>query len=323
MSVDSRQTSSPSQSFQNQNLRTTSLIETIDLGQDEAGTSTTSTNRNHLASEEDDSAPIDLYTRMLQKTRRIQLENRRLRKRSPKGGDKGGDGGGQRGGGGGGNNADKNQCLVQGAIQNGAFTDGKPTGAQSPSLTSPNNFINFCLTSFGKVGGAEIMNGKQLEKKPGCNGIVMGMVPDQNHMPSCKFIKPKNLDEIPAKKPFTITLKVRNIVLGVFTNPKNTYLQGPVQLDPETKSVLGHTHVVIQPINSLDSTDVPDPTVLVFFKGVDGPAKKEEVIVDVKDGLEPGFYRISTITTAANHQPISSPVARRSIYDDIIYVTAK
>ncbi|KNZ56544.1 hypothetical protein VP01_237g11 [Puccinia sorghi] len=258
-------------------------------------------------SEEDESGKIHLYKRMLKKTRHIQLENRRLRRRSPQ--NRGGEGG-------------NGLCLNPAAVQKGAFNDGNPKDGQAPSLTSTNNFINFCVSSFGKVGGAVIMNGVQQPDKPGCNGVVMGMVPDKNHMPACKFISPKNLDTIKANTTLTITLQVRNIILGVFTNPKNTYLQAPVQLDPDTKSVLGHTHVVVQPIDSLDSTKIPDPTLFIHFKGVDAGAKDEKVSVTFDDGVPEGTYRISTITTAANHQPISSPIAQRSIFDDIIYITA-
>jgi len=258
-------------------------------------------------SEEDKSGKTDLYKRMLQKTRHIQLENRRLRRRSPQNRDRGGRG----------------LCLNPAAVQKGATNDGNPTGEQSPSLTSNNNFINFCVSSFGKVGGAVIMNGVQQPDKPGCNGVVMGMVPDKNHMPACKFTSPKNLDTVKADVTLEITLTVRNIVLGIFTNPKTTYLQGPVQLDPDSKNVLGHTHIVVQPIESLDSTNIPDPSLFIFFKGVDNAAKNDQVSVKIDRGLPEGFYRISTITTAANHQPISSPIAQRSIYDDIIYITAK
>ncbi|PLW15807.1 hypothetical protein PCANC_14988 [Puccinia coronata f. sp. avenae] len=306
-----RPLSSVSHFLQEKHTETTSKDETIKIERYEPQSSITASDVFTKASspepEDTDSGKIDLYKRMLLKTRHIHLENQRLMRRSPQNGRKG----------------DKKKdgegrilSLNSFAVQKGALTDGKPTGEQAPSLTSKNNFINFCVSSFGKIGGAVIMNGIQQPDKPGCNGVVMGMVPDKNHMPACKFISPKNLDVIKANQTLEVFLKVRNIILGVFTNPKNTYLQGPVQLDPDTKSVLGHTHVVVQQIDCLESINIPDPTMFIFFKGIDNAAKDDVVSVKIEGGLPKGFFRISSVTTAGNHQPISSPVAQRSSFDD-------
>lgn len=264
-----------------------------------------------VASEPPEPAPkmIDLHKRMLKKTRHITEYNRRLRRRSPQNG--------------GANNKGVRMTLDPRAVQSNAFTDGIEAKGQAPSLISKNNFINFCISRFGKVGGAIIMNGKQLTDKPACNGVVMGMVPDKNHMPACKFIQPTNLEVVPANKDLRVVLALRNLIVGVFTNPKKTYLDAPVQIDPETKNVLGHTHIVAQSIDSLNSTAIPDPSLFFFFKGIDEAAENGKVSVVIDKGLPKGFWRLSTINTAANHQPISSPIAQRSIYDDIIYITAE
>ncbi|POW21289.1 hypothetical protein PSHT_02574 [Puccinia striiformis] len=308
--------SSSSQSSPNQPTSTTSQDEFIDRADDKAESTALATNDIRdsdppAGSEHANSVTIDLYKRMLQKTRHIRIENRRLRRRSPQ------------------NNNNNNKkkpslCLREKLLQRGAFTDGKPTGGQAASLTSNNNFINFCDSRFARVAGEiNIMDGKQQTDKPACNGVVMGMVPDKKHMPSCKFISPRNLDKVKVNESLTIKLKVRNIVLGVFTNPKNTYLAGPVQLDPDTLSVLGHTHIVVQPIDALNSVEVIDPTKFFFFKGIDNAAVDDVVSVTVDCGLPAGVYKISTVTTAANHQPISSAVAQRGSFDDIIYITAE
>lgn len=104
------------------------------------------------------------------------------------------------------------------------------------------------------------MNGKQTKKQAACNGIPMGMVrnpfpsngvrdscswsiwsiffpnqpdfvmvcklqaPAQSNIPSCKFFRPTNLDTIPAKKTFKVTLGIKHLVTGKFTNPAATFV---------------------------------------------------------------------------------------------------
>lgn len=45
------------------------------------------------------------------------------------------------------------------------------------------------------------------------------------------------------------------------------YFSAPQQLDPKSKTVIGHAHLVIQRISALDTTLPADPTQFVFFKG--------------------------------------------------------
>lgn len=61
----------------------------------------------------------------------------------------------------------KTPTLDPDAIQSGSFTDGSDSlgadAAQAPSLTSQNNFINFCA-------GKKLTNGLQITEGS-CNGI--------------------------------------------------------------------------------------------------------------------------------------------------------
>ena len=41
---------------------------------------------------------------------------------------------------------------------------------------------------------------------------------------------------------------------------------------------------------------------------------------DVTDGLPAGVYRLSSINTASNHQPVLSPIAQHGSLDDAVYV---
>ncbi|KAJ7491210.1 hypothetical protein FB451DRAFT_1222407, partial [Mycena latifolia] len=77
---------------------------------------------------------------------------------------------------------------------------------QFPSLTSGNNFINFC----GKtLPGTSLTNGQQIT-----TGIPRTrLFPATDKMPSSKFQNPKNLDTIPVNTPFNISLALNNLDL--------------------------------------------------------------------------------------------------------------
>jgi hypothetical protein len=106
---------------------------------------------------------------------------------------------------------------------------------------------------------------------------------------------------------------------GEFTDADTTYFAAPQQLN-NAGQVIGHNHVVIEQIPSLDSTQPTNPRTFAFFKGLNGVAVKGQLTADVTNGLPAGTYRISSITTAANHQGVIVPVAQRGSVDDAIYV---
>ncbi|EGG09488.1 uncharacterized protein MELLADRAFT_124062 [Melampsora larici-populina 98AG31] len=213
------------------------------------------------------------------------------------------------------------QDLSPLAVQEASKHDGKEKPEQAPSLTSPNNFINFCISGAGKLGNAVIQNGAQTKKVNACNGIPMGMIPAPDKTPSLRFFSPKNLDTVPAKKTFTVSISVKNLEAGHFTAPLETYFAAPITLN-EAAVVIGHTHIVAQRVESLTSTALLDPREFKFFKGIDSPVDKEgKLHAEVKDGLEKGVYRFSTMTASSNHQPIAVAVAQHDSMDDVIYIT--
>lgn len=106
---------------------------------------------------------------------------------------------------------------------------------------------------------------------------------------------------------------------GAFTDANTAYFAAPQQLNGNGQ-IIGHNHVVIEEIGSLDSTQPTDPTVFAFFKGLNGVAKNGQLTADVTSGLPAGVYRLSSITTAANHQGAIVPVAQRGSVDDAVYV---
>lgn len=141
-----------------------------------------------------------------------------------------------------------------------------------------------------------------------------------------------------ANKDFTISLISTNIKLGVFTNADKNYLSAPQTLDPATNEIVGHTHVTVETITS--QTTPPDPTTFAFFKvrlylmlytityvgfnnlqGINTPPNAQgQVSADVTGGLPPGDYRLCTMTSAANHQPVIMPIAQRGSQDDCVRV---
>jgi hypothetical protein len=199
-------------------------------------------------------------------------------------------------------------------INLGSKSDGlnNATTGTSASLTSTNNFINFCL-------GKQITNGQQI-KNGSCNPIPMGDIASTDNMPSCKYVSPKNLDTLKSNTSFTMTLAVKNIQLGVFTNPETNYYAAPQQINKQG-NIIGHTHLLIEQVDSLTSTTPTTPTKFAFFKGIDGPAGTDGTVsADVTTGLPPGVYRFGTITTTANHVPVLAAVAQHGTFEDAIYV---
>jgi hypothetical protein len=201
--------------------------------------------------------------------------------------------------------------LAKGFEQNGQENQ---TAGQVASLTSSNNFINFCLTS-----NKPLTNGQQI-KSGSCNPCPMGNIPDTKHMPFSKFTSPKNFGVVKANTNFTIDMKIKNLQTGNFVNADNNYYSAPQQLD-KTGQIVGHSHFVVQPVDSFTSTKPLDPTKFTFFKGVNTPAKNDIVSVSVDQGLPEGQYRLASINTAANHQPVLAPVAQHGFLDDVIYVS--
>jgi hypothetical protein len=202
-------------------------------------------------------------------------------------------------------------------ISQGFANDGQdvPTAGQVASLTSTNNFINFCLTT-----NLPLTNGQQ-NKGGSCNTAPIGAIPSIQNMPASKFVSPKNGDVLTGgKKPFQIVLAIARMQTGNFVNAQANYFAAPQQLNGQGQ-IIGHTHVVVELLSSLDSTAVPDPNVFVFFKGVNGAAVNGQVTADVTDGLDPGAYRLCSINAAANHQPVIVPVAQHGNIDDCVYFT--
>lgn len=145
------------------------------------------------------------------------------------------------------------------------------------------------------------------------------MIANPTTVPSCKFSNPQNLDTIKANQNFTITMKIQGLTTGNFVNAESNYFSAPQQLDGSGK-IIGHSHVVVEKLTSLKQTTPNDPTKFAFFKGLNDPAKNGELSAVVSGGLPAGTYKLSSINSAANHQPALVAVAQHASLDDAIYV---
>jgi hypothetical protein len=215
------------------------------------------------------------------------------------------------------NDPQKSLTLDSRVLATGFANNGQdvPTAGQVASLTSTNNFINFCLTR----ADLPITNGKQITTGS-CNPAPIGIIPSTDHMPSSKFQFPQNFATIKAGQTFTIQMKIANMQTGAFVNAQENYFAAPQQLNGAGQ-IIGHSHVVIEQLTSLTQTTPTDPKKFAFFKGLNSPAVNGLLTADVTNGLAAGFYKLSSINTAANHQPAIVPVAQHGSLDDAIYFT--
>ncbi|KAJ7451172.1 hypothetical protein FB451DRAFT_1051689, partial [Mycena latifolia] len=199
------------------------------------------------------------------------------------------------------------------------FTDdgqNPPVAGQTASSTTTNNYINFCALTLPQT---PLTNGLQITTGS-CNPAPIGLIPSVDHMPSAKYVFPKNGDTIPANQAFNAQLAIANLHAGVFTNAQKTYFAAPQTLDGEGL-IVGHTHmVVIEALTAIDQIEPTDPTKFVFFKGVNDAAVNGLLTVPVTAGVPPGSYRICTINSSSNHQPVIVPIAQHGSLDDCSYV---
>ncbi|OAX43606.1 hypothetical protein K503DRAFT_765700 [Rhizopogon vinicolor AM-OR11-026] len=185
------------------------------------------------------------------------------------------------------------------------------------SLTSTNNFINFCAT----LPNLPVTNGQQI-KTGSCNPAPMGAIPSTTNMPSAKFVSPNNLAVVPANTTFQVTLAIKGLATGFFVNPDTNYFAAPQSLDSTSGQIQGHSHIVIEALESLTQTTPTNPNKFAFFVGLNGKADaKGQLYANVTGGLPAGTYKMSTIVTAMNHQPVLVAVAQHGTLDDQIYFT--
>lgn len=73
--------------------------------------------------------------------------------------------------------------------------------------------------------------------------------------------------------------------------PFSPYFPFHISID-EMREKIGHSHVVIEAIDSLTTTTVSDPTTFAFFKGLNDAAVNGVLSATVKGGLPAGTYKV-------------------------------
>ncbi|PGH03694.1 hypothetical protein GX51_03958 [Blastomyces parvus] len=206
-------------------------------------------------------------------------------------------------------------CLNPSAVQRGSALDGEKEALNkdevTPSRTSSTNFINYC-------NGKTLTNGTK-NKEGSCNGIPMGEIPSTKNMVSTLITSPSPGDTFKVNQPIDFKIAVRNIEMGFYTNSNVTYLSAPQSLNSKGL-VQGHTHLTVEfmgpTATSIEALDASNP---IWFKSVNKPNrdKGNSFTARLDGGLgKVGFYRVCTLTAAANHQPVIMPVPGRGAQDD-------
>ncbi|KAH9856294.1 hypothetical protein C2E23DRAFT_810931 [Lenzites betulinus] len=148
----------------------------------------------------------------------------------------------------------------------------------------------------------------------------MGVIASTANMPSAKFVNPANGATIPANTNFTVQMAISHLETGHFVNANENYFSAP-QVVNSAGDIQGHSHVVIEALTSLDQTAPTDPSKFTFFKGLNDPAQNGVLSAEVAGGLPAGVYRIASINSAANHQPVLVAIAQHGSLDDMAYFT--
>ncbi|KAJ7203165.1 hypothetical protein GGX14DRAFT_369872 [Mycena pura] len=204
--------------------------------------------------------------------------------------------------------------IAQGFTNDGTSSPTQHVAGQTPSLTSTNNYINFCgNSSLPLATGNQISTGF-------CNPIVMGAIPSTSRMPSAKFTYPRNGDFLAPNAPMILGLAIINLSTGSFTNEETNYMSAPQQLDSDG-TIKGHPFVVIEELTDPSQPSLTDPNKFTFCKGLTGVADSSGVLNSSVPGLQPGFYRMSSMIVAINSQPVALPVVQRGAVDDAIFVS--
>ncbi|EIN06846.1 hypothetical protein PUNSTDRAFT_127435 [Punctularia strigosozonata HHB-11173 SS5] len=188
----------------------------------------------------------------------------------------------------------------------------EPLAGQVASLTSTNNFINFCA-------GQTIHQGVQ-NSTGTCNPAPMGMLVASDVIPTSKFVFPKHNSTIPSNGTFTVRLAVANLNTGNFANEDENFLSAPQQVNGEG-AVLGHATIVIEALDSLGQTTPTDPRLFAFWRTLSAQRSGDELSGDVTNGLPAGFYRLSSVIIASNYQPVLVSIEQHGAINDAIYFT--
>ncbi|KAL0956764.1 hypothetical protein HGRIS_002883 [Hohenbuehelia grisea] len=200
--------------------------------------------------------------------------------------------------------------LDPNAIAAGLSNDGQdtPVAGQVASLTSTNNFINFCATA-----NLPLTNGQQV-KGGSCNPAPMGIIPPSDQMPVAKFTFPLNGDKISASSNFSVSFAVSDLSRALSINSNTNFMAAPQQ-STSTGQFYGNVQFVIEKLTAFNQTEPTDPTSFQFFQGVTTGGDFSGPVT----GLPAGFYRLSSLIVGAHYQPAQVALAQHGALNDVVY----
>jgi hypothetical protein len=138
----------------------------------------------------------------------------------------------------------------------------------------------------------------------------MGDIPDTDNMVSTIILSPSPGENLKPNTTFDVSVQLVGLHAGSFTNADATYYSAPQAL--VGGRITGHTHITIQNLgDSISPTQPPDPDTFAFFKGINDAGNGDGLLqATVTGGLEAGHYRVCTMASASNHQPVLMPIAQ-------------
>lgn len=92
---------------------------------------------------------------------------------------------------------------------------------------------------------------------------------------------------------------------GFFANPASNYFAAPQTVNDQG-FLKGHSHVVIEPVDSFKSDNPLNPLDFAFFKGLNAGAVDGVLSTEVTDGLSPGVYKLSSVSEGLVYLAYSS-----------------
>lgn len=139
----------------------------------------------------------------------------------------------------------------------------------------------------------------------------MGDIPAKDKMVSAVITNPQTGVDVDANTDFDIAVTVTGLTAGNFVNPTTEYYTAPQAVGGDGQ-IIGHVHVTLQDMgNTFNPTAPLDAQTFAFFKGIDDAGDGQgNLKATVTGGLPAGIYRVCTLTAAANHQPVTMPVAQ-------------
>jgi len=212
-------------------------------------------------------------------------------------------------------NAQTSLVLQSNVIAPGLANNGQdiPDPGQVASLTSTNNFINYCLTT--NLPNTE---GKQGDN-PSCNSAPIGVIPASTKVPSLRFQSPVNQQTVRTRQPITFQIKVSNFEPGNQVNLDTNYLTAPQTLNG-AGLIKGFVTVACDARTSFQDTTPPRIEAPAAFQASGARAQNGVVSLTIGGGLPAGTYRCTVTPYSTNGSPLITPKAQRGAMIDTVYI---